>query len=111
MSDPCIDVAVFSELQAQAGADFVAELVATFADEGADLLVALRSAAAQGEATSFRRAAHSIKSNAIAFGARALAEQARALELGGLPNDSAGIDVLSTLFESTIAALRQRAAG
>jgi HPt (histidine-containing phosphotransfer) domain-containing protein len=111
MSDPRIDAAVFSELQAQNGSDFVADLVATFADEGADLLVALRAAAAEGQATSFRRAAHSIKSNANAFGARALAEQARALELGGLPGDAAGIDELAALFESTIAALRRHAAG
>lgn len=108
MSDPIIDDAAFAELQVQSGAEFVAELVETFADEGAGLLDALRIAAARGEATAFRRAAHSIKSNATTFGARALAEQARDLELGGLPGDASPIDALTAGFETAIAALRRR---
>jgi len=111
VNEPFIDPAVFAELQAQAGADFVEDLAATFADEGAELLAALRAAAASGQAAPFRRAAHSIKSNANTFGARALAEQARSLELGGLPGDSAAIDSLAALFDATIAELRRHAAG
>lgn len=38
-----------------------------------------------GAAESFRRTAHSIKSNASTFGATRLAEMARALEIGGPP--------------------------
>ena len=83
-----IDRTVFKELQAAAGAEFVVELVDTFFEEAPTLLADLRSALAQGDADRFRRAAHSLKSNSLTFGASALAELARALELGGLPTDA-----------------------
>lgn len=82
--DP-IDHATFAELQATAGADFVRELVQTFLEEAPVMLKALRDAQAAGHADTFRRAAHSLKSNSLTFGARALAAMARELELGGLP--------------------------
>ena len=83
-----IDRTVFKELQAAAGAEFVVELVDTFFEEAPTLLADLRSALAQGDADRFRRAAHSLKSNSLTFGASALAELARALELGGFPADA-----------------------
>jgi CheY-like chemotaxis protein len=85
MSSAAIDPHTFDELQANAGADFVAELVDTFAEEAPPLVAELRAALAAGAAERFRRAAHSLKSNSSTFGAVALADRARALELGGLP--------------------------
>jgi len=85
MSGAAIDMAVFAELQATAGAEFVEELVDTFLEEAPGMLGALRSAAAAGQADAYRRAAHSLKSNANTFGASALGAMARELELGGLP--------------------------
>ena len=85
MSGPAVDAAVFAELQATAGAEFVQELVDTFLEEAPGMLEALRSAAAAGQADAFRRAAHSLKSNANTFGASSLGALARDLELGGLP--------------------------
>ena len=101
-----IDPHTFDELQANAGADFVTELVATFAEEAPQLLAELRSALTLGAADRFRRAAHSLKSNSSTFGATRLASMARDLELGGMPVDAAPIDALEREFDITLAALR-----
>jgi HPt (histidine-containing phosphotransfer) domain-containing protein len=106
MTDPLIDPHTFDELQANAGADFVAELVDTFAEEAPALLAELRGALSAGAAERFRRAAHSLKSNSSTFGATRLAAQARDLELGGLPADATGLDALGRELEITLAALR-----
>ena len=79
-----IDSATFAELQDTAGADFVKELVQTFLEEAPAMLQELRDALAAGNADAFRRAAHSLKSNSLTFGAGTLAALAREQELGGL---------------------------
>ena len=84
MPEPIIDPATFGELQSSAGADVAGELVDTFVAEAPGMLDALRSALAQGDADGFRRAAHSLKSNSLTFGATHLGALARELELGGL---------------------------
>lgn len=106
MNAALIDPATFQELQANAGADFVAELVGTFAEEAPQILAELRSALDRGAAERFRRAAHSLKSNSSTFGARRLAEMARTLELGGMPTDAAPVDALQRELERTLAALQ-----
>jgi HPt (histidine-containing phosphotransfer) domain-containing protein len=108
---PDIDPTTFRELQETAGAEFVAELVATFIEEAPLMLDELRSAQAAGSADRFRRAAHSLKSNSQTFGATALAAQARALELGGLVTDSAPIDALAATYARAAAALQELACG
>ena len=107
--DHRIDRAAFAELQANAGEDFVAELVGTFAEEAPTLLSELRAALAEGHAERFRRAAHSLKSNSNTFGVRALAELARTLELGGLPANAAPLDALDAEFAASLAALQKLA--
>ena len=107
MSEGPIDQAIFSELQETTGAEFVEELVATFLDEAPVMIEELKAAAAGSDAEGFRRAAHSIKSNANVFGASALAELARGLEIDGLGEASAaGIDALGSEFARTAQALR-----
>ena len=110
MSDT-IDQAVFRELQDTTGTDFVVELIGTFAEETPKMLAELRAAYAAGAADRFRRAAHSLKTNANTFGATAMGAQARELELGGLPADSAGVDMLQSLFEAAVLALKEIARG
>ncbi|MCA3251854.1 MAG: Hpt domain-containing protein [Pseudomonadota bacterium] len=110
-SKTLIDPQTFGELQANAGADFVVELVDTFATEAPTLVAEMRAALAAGAAERFRRAAHSLKSNSNTFGAGVLAEQARALELGGLPADAAPLDALKAELERSVAALRDLARG
>jgi len=107
MTSAPIDPAIFAELKDTAGADFVSDLVATFADEEApQMLAELRDALAGGSAERFRRAAHSLKSNAMTFGAVPLGEQARSLELGGLPADATPVDALQTALDQAVQALK-----
>lgn len=105
MPDHCIDAAAFAELQDAAGAEFVDELVATFLQEAPQMLAELRNAQLAGAPERFRRAAHSLKSNASTFGALQLAELARALELGGA--DAAALAALSAEYERVAAALQE----
>ena len=106
-ADP-IDRATFAELQAAAGADFVSELVDTFLDEAPPMLAELRSSLAAGRAEPFRRAAHSLKSNASTFGALTLAAMARELELNGLAAANVGgaVDALAAHYGEVAAALK-----
>ncbi len=107
MSVPTIDMATFTELQANAGEDFVAELVLAYLEEAPPMLAELRSAQSAQSADPFRRAAHSLKSNSSAFGATRLAELARELELGGLPKDSAPLDTLEAEYQRVATALTE----
>ena len=111
MNAASIDPATFHELQASAGAAFVAELVGTFAEEAPQIVAEMRSALAAGAAERFRRAAHSLKSNSSTFGARRLAELARSLELGGLPASAAAVDAVAHELASSLAALQELARG
>jgi HPt (histidine-containing phosphotransfer) domain-containing protein len=79
-----IDSATFKALQETAGTDFVGELVAAFLEEAPGMLKELSTAYAAGEADKFKRAAHSLKSNGLTFGALSLAAMAKDLELTGL---------------------------
>jgi HPt (histidine-containing phosphotransfer) domain-containing protein len=97
MNDVVIDSTTFLELQDAAGADFVDELLGTFFEEAPTLLSELRSAQAAGDTARWRRAAHTLKTNALTFGAMALGEQARALELSALPDGAAALEALDTL--------------
>lgn len=110
MNENLIDLAVYSELQATTGSEFVLELVDTFLEEAPGMLSELRNARASGNAENFRQAAHSLKSNANVFGAVGLAAQARALELKGLdadPNqDETALAELEATYASTSAALK-----
>ncbi len=111
MPQPTIDPATFAELQATAGDEFVAELVGTFLDEAPQMLADLRAAQAESSAERFRRAAHSIKSNANTFGALQLGEMARKLELGGLIAEAEPLDALDAEYARAAAALKELSGG
>ena len=108
---PVIDDAIFAELKATAGDEFVVELVGTFFEEGPLMLAELRAALDAGAADRFRRAAHSLKTNAHTFGAMALGAKARELELGGLPGNDAGLHALEAAYAQAAAALKERIGG
>ena len=108
---PIVDLTTFTELQGNTGADFVIELVDTFAAEAPAMQAELRAARAAGAADRFRRAAHSLKTNAQTFGALRLAEAARKPELHGLPPDAAPLDELDASCHEALAALQALARG
>jgi len=83
---PVIDQATFDELKQMSGADFINELIDTFLEDAPKIIDELRSALKTGNTDSFRRAAHSLKSNAATFGASQLAALAKELEMLGKEN-------------------------
>jgi HPt (histidine-containing phosphotransfer) domain-containing protein len=84
LSEPVIDSDTFTALGEMAGAEFVTELVDTFLEEAPRILAELHAAYAKHDDESFRRAAHSLKSNSNTFGAMQLGRVAKTLELEGL---------------------------
>jgi histidine phosphotransfer protein HptB len=93
MAVPVIDTATFEELRETTGDDFLAELIDTYCQETPLLIAQLRQALAEGDAETFRRAAHSIKSNANSLGALDFGVQARELEMIGKSGNLAGVAV------------------
>lgn len=96
-----IDVSTFEELKQMAGADFIGELVDTFLEDAPKLMKELRSSLQAKDADTFRRAAHSLKSNAATFGAKRMSELARELEQIAKDNKLAEVgDRLATLEQT-----------
>ncbi len=106
-----IDRPTFEALQQTAGAEFVGELVDTFLSEAPLMQQDLRAALAAGDADRFRRAAHSLKSNSLTFGATRLGAMARDLELGGLDPvrqaNAQPLDALAREYMQVAAALTE----
>jgi len=106
-----IDRATFDALKQTTGPDFALELVDTFLQEAPSMLNELRSALAAADADKFRRAAHSLKSNANTFGALAFGAMARELELAGVAKviDSGpqAIDALTREYSRVAVALTE----
>jgi PAS domain S-box-containing protein len=79
--DGVLDPEALEQLHARAGdRDFVVELVDTFLREGPALVDTLRDALQDTDAQQLRRAAHTLRSNAQVFGARALAALCQEVE-------------------------------
>lgn len=105
MHDDVLDTAVYGELCDAMGSEFAVELVTTFLGDATTMLAELKTAVETGDANGYRRAAHSIKSNAQTFGAGQLAEEAKQMELSDQP-DSAAVTALERTFETAAAALQ-----
>ncbi|HJQ13519.1 MAG TPA: Hpt domain-containing protein [Anaerolineales bacterium] len=80
---PAIDNSTFEELKQMSGADFINELIDAFLEDAPHMILNMRIALDGKDVESFRRNAHSLKSNAQTFGATELAALARELELMG----------------------------
>ncbi|MGA7193953.1 MAG: Hpt domain-containing protein [Anaerolineales bacterium] len=81
-----IDIKAFDDLKQMAGADFIGELINTFLEDAPQLITQLQTSLPTNDAESFRRAAHSLKSNAASFGANYLSGLAKELEMLGREN-------------------------
>lgn len=84
---PIIDKATFEELKQMSGADFINELIDAFLDDAPNMIENMRTALETKDVESFRRNAHSLKSNANTFGAMELGLLAKELELLGKENN------------------------
>jgi HPt (histidine-containing phosphotransfer) domain-containing protein len=85
-----IDMPTYNQLKDMMGAEFVVELIDTYTKETDDLIEQLGQALTAGEAVSFGRFAHSIKSSSASLGALDFSQQARELEMMGKTNDLTG---------------------
>ena len=75
-----IDQATFNELKQMSGADFINELIDAFLDEAPTMIQNMHIALDMKDVESFRRNAHSLKSNANTFGATELGVLSKELE-------------------------------
>src|SRR4030065_668898 len=87
-----IDMLTYTQLKELMGSDFLAELIDTYNIETGVLIEQLGQAFNNGEAASFGRYAHSIKSSSASLGALAFSQQARELEMMGKANDLSAAD-------------------
>lgn len=108
---PIIDQATFEELKQMSGEDFINELIDTFLEDAPKMIAEIKSALNANNADSFRRAAHSMKSNASTFGATELAVLARELEMLGKENKLADSGDKLKAFEEAYASAREELKG
>src|SRR4026209_2670832 len=84
---PMIDPATFNELKQMSGAEFINELIDAFLDDAPTMIQNMVSALDKQDVESFRRNAHSLKSNANTFGATELGALAKELEFMAKANN------------------------
>ena len=106
---PLIDKSTFEELKQMSGADFINELIDAFLDDGPHMLTQMETALINKDGVSFRRNAHSLKSNANTFGATELGALAKELELMGRENNleiGDRLEILKGSFEKVAEELK-----
>ena len=100
-----IDKDTFEELKQMSGEDYINELIDAFLDDGPGMIANMRAALSAEDVESFRRNAHSLKSNANTFGATELGGLAKELEYMARDNNLNVGDKLDSLNEAfTVAA-------
>ena len=106
---PVIDKTTFEELKQMSGADFINEIIDAFLDDAPNMISHMHSALETQDIESFRRNAHSLKSNANTFGALELGVLARELEMMGRENNldiGNRLDILKEVYENVAEELR-----
>jgi HPt (histidine-containing phosphotransfer) domain-containing protein len=97
---PIIDQTIFEELKQMSGEDFINELIDAFLDDAPTMILQMQQALGTQDVETFRRNAHSLKSNANTFGAAELASLAKELELMAKENNLDIGDRLEVLNET-----------
>ncbi|MBE0682151.1 MAG: Hpt domain-containing protein [Anaerolineales bacterium] len=82
-----IDKTTFEELKQMSGEDFINEIIDAFLDDAPAMFTNMQLALDNQDVESFRRNAHSLKSNANTFGATELGALAKELEQMGRENN------------------------
>lgn len=106
---PTIDPATFEELKQMSGGDFINELIDAFLEDAPNMLNNMQLALDVNDVESFRRNAHSLKSNANTFGAVELAALSKELEFMAKGNNlqiGNRLEVLKNAFASVADELR-----
>lgn len=109
MTENVIDRAAFDLLKDAVGDDFIGELVDTFSEEAPSMIANMRQALSDQDADTFRREAHSMKTNAATFGATDLLELAKKLEQlareGQLSQVGNELELMESLYLESLKAL------
>ena len=108
---PIIDKTTFDVLKQMSGDDFINELIDTFLEDAPKMIAEIKSSHAANNAETFRRAAHSMKSNAATFGASQLAALAKELEMLGKENKLHETGDRLTVLEEAYASVRNELTG
>jgi HPt (histidine-containing phosphotransfer) domain-containing protein len=108
---PAIDPTTFNALKEMSGAEFINELIDTFLEDAPKMMEEIKGALAADNADAFRRAAHSLKSNALTFGAEQLSALARELEMLGKENRLNETGNRLTLLEEAYESVREELKG
>lgn len=106
---PVIDRATFEELKQMSGEDFISELIDAFLEDGPKMLNNMQTALAANDVESFRRNAHSLKTNASTFGVTELGALAKELEYMARQNNldiGNRLEILNESFSVAAAELR-----
>jgi len=82
-----IDMNIFNTLKDSTGSDFINDLIDAFLEDAPNLFTQMHSALIAKDSDAFRRAAHTMKSNAATFGAMKLSTLAKELENLGRENN------------------------
>ncbi len=106
-----IDRRVLDQLREDLGSDAaLREVIMEFLSQSPAMLVALRDAAARGDASGIRGSAHTIKGTSATLGARTLADQCAELErvcrAGSVPQAVARVAAIEELYAAVTASLR-----
>ena len=100
-----IDKKTFEDLKLMSGDDFIGELIDAFLEDAPNMLDAMRTALETKDVESFRRNAHSLKSNANTFGAMELGELAKDLEAMGRDGNleiGSRLEILVETYEKVV---------
>src|SRR5215510_3798798 len=106
---PLIDPTTFNELKQMSGGDFINELIDAFLDDAPNMIQNMHTALNTNDVESFRRNAHSLKSNANTFGAMELGALAKELEVMAKENNlNVGnrLDILNEMFDKVAEELK-----
>jgi HPt (histidine-containing phosphotransfer) domain-containing protein len=100
---PKIDATIFNELKQMSGEDFINELIDAFLEDGPNMIDNMQAALQAKDVETFRRNAHSLKSNANTFGATELGVMAKELEYMARENNLEVGDRLENLNREFVA--------
>ena len=103
-----LDIRAVDTLRQSVGGDaeFLDELIQTFLEESPGQAAELRAAVAGGDATTARRVAHTLKSNAATFGIVNLEGPSRAIEERAAEGSLDGLDDLLQTVDAALAEAR-----
>ncbi len=107
---PVIDTTTFNELKQMSGEDFINELIDAFLEDGPNMIANMQAALQVKDVESFRRNAHSLKTNANTFGATELGTLAKELEYMARENNldvGDRLDKLNREFSAVAAELQE----